>query len=64
MQKRRRKRKKKTGEEEGGEEKEEKRKQETERLELGHTALENAIQNITVMSRYTLEDINQGHSYY
>ena len=51
-------------EEEGGEEKEEKRKQETERLELGHTALENAIQNITVMSRYTLEYINQGHSYY
>lgn len=52
----------KTGEEgEGGEEK---RKQEPERLELGHTALENAIQNITVMSRYALQYINQGHSYY
>lgn len=55
----------KTGEEgEGEEEKEDKRKQEPERLELGHTALENAIQNITVMGRYTLEYINQGHSYY
>lgn len=41
-----------------------KRKQETERLELGHIALENAIQNIIVMSRYVLEYMKQGHSYY
>lgn len=48
--------------EEKEERKRRKRKQETERLELGHIALKNAIQNIIVMSRYVLEYMKQGHS--